>query len=98
MRQNFNAHIVVAKKPNIDAAMGKLYSNTPSNATLILIHVNKKQLQIPVYSLAIPIFPQDCSMHAYSGSTTNDKLQFLHSYDQKLMKRIILQVGTNAIL
>ena len=43
-------------------------------------------------------FPQDCSIHAYSGSTTKEKLQFLQGYDQKKMKTVILQDGTNAIL
>ena len=28
-------------------------------------------------------FPQDCSIHAYPGSTTKEKLQLLHCYDQK---------------
>ena len=43
-------------------------------------------------------FPQDCRIHAYPGSTTKEKLQLLHGYDQKKMKTVILQDGTNAIL
>ena len=43
-------------------------------------------------------FPQDCSIHAYPGSTTKEKLQLLQGYDQKKMKTVILQDGTNAIL
>ena len=43
-------------------------------------------------------FPQDCSIHAYPCSTTNEKLQLKHGYDQKKMKTVILQHGTNAIL
>ena len=43
-------------------------------------------------------FPLDCSIHAYPGSTTEEKLQLLQGYDQKIMKTVILQDGTNAIL
>ena len=43
-------------------------------------------------------FPQDCSIHAYPGSATKEKLQLLQGYDQKNMKAVILQDGTNAIL
>ena len=43
-------------------------------------------------------FPRDCSIHAYPGSTTKEKLQLLQGYDQKKMKTVILQDGTNAIL
>ena len=43
-------------------------------------------------------FPRDCSIHAYPGSTTKEKLQFLQGYDQKNMKTVILQDGINAIL
>ena len=29
-------------------------------------------------------FPQDCSIHAYPGSMTKEKLQLLQGYDQKI--------------
>ena len=43
-------------------------------------------------------FPQDYSIHAYPGSMTTEKLQLLHGYNQKKMKTVILQDGTNDIL
>ena len=43
-------------------------------------------------------FPQDCSIDAYPGSSTKKKLQLLPGFDQKNMKTVILQDGTNAIL
>ena len=43
-------------------------------------------------------FPQDCNSHAYPGSTTKEKLQLIHGYDQKKLKTVNLQDGKNAIL
>ena len=42
-------------------------------------------------------FPQDCSLHAYPGSTTRENLQILHGCDKKYMKTVILQDGTKTI-
>ena len=43
-------------------------------------------------------FPADVEVHAYRGSTTLEKLQILEQYDQKKMKTVVLQDGSNAIL
>ena len=42
--------------------------------------------------------PQDCSVHAYRGSTTKEKLKILNDYPNKRLKTFILHNGTNSIL
>ena len=43
-------------------------------------------------------FPQDCSIHAYPGSTTKEKTAIITGLLSKKMKTVILKDGTNAIL
>ena len=44
-------------------------------------------------------FPQDCSIHAYPGSTTEEKRSYYRvTINKKKMKTVILQDGTNASL
>ena len=41
--------------------------------------------------------PSNCSIHAYRGSTTKEKIKGLEKYNQKKIKTLILQDGTNKI-
>ena len=42
--------------------------------------------------------PADCNIHAHRGSKTNEKLKVLNSHEDKKMKTIIIQDGTNNVL
>ena len=42
--------------------------------------------------------PADIGVHAYRGSTTNEKLRVLKDYEAKKLKTLVLQDGTNNVL
>ena len=42
--------------------------------------------------------PEDVSVHAYKGSTTQEKLALMEQYPDLKMKTVLLQDGTNSIL
>ena len=42
--------------------------------------------------------PEDVSVHAYKGSTTQEKLALMEQYPNLKMKTVLLQDGTNSIL
>ena len=41
--------------------------------------------------------PRDNGNHAYRGSTSPKKLEFIQAYPERKMKIVRLQVGTNSI-
>ena len=43
-------------------------------------------------------FPRDVAIHAYPGSTTDEKAGILDSYENKQLRTITLQDGTNSLL
>ena len=42
-------------------------------------------------------FPDDCTIHAYRGSTTKEKIAIVEKYTSKKLDTVILQDGTNAL-
>ena len=42
--------------------------------------------------------PRDVAIHAYSGTTTDEKPGVLDSYENKQLRRITLQDGTNSLI
>ena len=43
-------------------------------------------------------FPDDCTIHAYRGSTTKEKIAIVEKYTSKKLDTVILQYGTNDLL
>ena len=42
--------------------------------------------------------PMDVTIHAYSGSTTREKIEVVDKYSERQLRSIILQDGTNSVL
>ena len=42
--------------------------------------------------------PIDCAIHAYCGSTTNEKIKVFNRYDPKKIRTLVIQDGTNIVL
>ena len=45
-----------------------------------------------------PSFPNDCTIHAYRGSTTKETIAIFEKYTSKKLDTVIHQDGTNALL
>ena len=45
-----------------------------------------------------PNIPEDSAVHAYRGSTTKDNINVLKKYNEREIKTLILQDGTNSVL
>ena len=43
-------------------------------------------------------FPDDCTIHAYRGSTTKEKIAIIEKYTSKKLDSVILQDDTNPLL